>query len=58
MSAILPPEWVNFPVLPLGAYLKVTEQVTEGITVGDDGALPPTVYGTHQGEGQVQDVAV
>ena len=40
------------------AHLKITEQVLKGDLVGDDGALPPRVQRPHQGEGQVQDVAV
>lgn len=40
------------------ANLEVTEQVLEGGGVGDDGGLVAAVYCSHQGESQMQDVAV
>ena len=45
-------------VTPRIPHLEVTEQVLEGGGVGNDGGLVAAVDGSHQGEGEVEDVAV
>lgn len=39
-------------------YLKVAEKVLECVPVWNDCTLPPAVYGTDQGEGQMKNVTV
>lgn len=49
---------IMVPVSPSFPHLKVTEQVLESSGVGDDGGFVATVDCSHQGEGEVEDVAV
>lgn len=50
---------VNVKIMPPSSlYLKVTEQVLESSGVGNDGCLMAAINGSHQREGEMEDVAV